>query len=264
MNRECHEQLVRWFQSHCASFYTDVTDDQKNILLKEEHTHRVRDNMDILAESLGLTENDRLLAATVALFHDVGRFEQYLKYRTFKDSASENHAAIGARILAEHGVLREFSPDELTTVIRAVALHNVYHIPDGLTERDLLFLRLIRDADKLDIWRVFIEYYALPHDERASAVGLGFADMPECSPEVVEALAQREMVNLSLVRTLDDFKLLQLSWVYDLNFPVSLRLFRERGYLESFESLLPQTPEVARALKSLRDFIQEKIEIVNP
>lgn len=260
MNQESHEQFDRWFHSYCASFYADVADDQKNILLKEEHTHRVCDNMDILTESLALPENDRLLAAAVALFHDVGRFEQYRKYRTFKDAASENHAAIGARVLAENGVLRILPPDEQTTVIRAIALHNVYHIPDGLTERDLLFLRLIRDADKLDIWRVFIEYYALPPDERASAVGLGFADLPECSPEVVAALARREMVNLSLVRTLDDFKLLQLSWVYDLNFPVSLRLFRERGYLESFEAFLPQNPDVARALKSLRDFIQEMMD----
>lgn len=260
MNRKCHEQLVQWFQSHCASYYTDVAADQKNILLKEEHTRRVCDNMDILAESLGLTEYDRLLAAAVALFHDVGRFEQYRKYRTFKDSASENHAAIGARILSEHNVLDVLPPEERTTVIRAVTLHNVYHVSDDLPERDLLFLRLIRDADKLDIWRVFIEYYALPPDERASAVGLGFADLPECSPEVVEALARKEMVNLSLVRTLDDFKLLQLSWVYDLNFPISFRLFRERGYLESFEALLPGYPAVERALQTLRGFMREKME----
>ena len=260
MNRKCHEQFARWFRSHCASFYTDVADDQRNILLKEEHTHRVCDNMNILTESLGLPENDRLLAAAVALFHDVGRFEQYQKYRTFKDSASENHAALGARILAGDDVLRELPSEERNTVIRAVTLHNVYHVPDGLSERDLFFLRLIRDADKLDIWRVFIEYYALPPEERASAVGLGFADIPECSPALVEALARREMVNLSLVQTLNDFKLLQLSWVYDLNFPVSLRQFRERGYLESMEALLPQAPDVARALQSLRDFMLEKME----
>src|SRR6185369_17630796 len=99
--------------------------------------------------------------------------------------------------------------------------------------------RLIRDADKLDIWRVFIDYYGLPEEERASAVGLGFPDLPQCSPEVLKCLRQREIVQLAAVQTLNDFKLLQLSWVFDLNFPESFRLVRERGCIDALAAVLP-------------------------
>src|SRR5574340_969916 len=46
-------------------------------------------------------------------------------------------------------------------------------------QQNVLFLQLIRDADKLDIWRIFVEYYEGPEDKKASAVGLGLPDLPD-------------------------------------------------------------------------------------
>ncbi len=76
-----------------------------------------------------------------------------------------------------------------------------------------------------------MEYFDLPEGERASAAGLGFQDEPSCTPAVLACLERREMVNLTLLETLNDFKLLQLSWVFDLNCPESFRLARQQGHL---------------------------------
>lgn len=237
-------RLRDWFDRYCRAFYVDDAEAQRNIVLKEEHTHRVCANMELLVESLGLEEGSRRLAMAVALFHDVGRFEQYRRYGTFSDAASVNHAALGARVLTEERVLDTLPMADQSLIIRAVALHNAFTLSADLDGTTDLHLRLIRDADKLDIWRVFLDYYRAPEEERASAVSLGFADRPECSAPVLDSLREGKMVNLSQLATLNDFKLLQLSWVHDLNFPASLRLAREQGYLAGIVATLPPLPEV--------------------
>ncbi|MBT0892335.1 HD domain-containing protein [Geobacter hydrogenophilus] len=245
-------ELHRWFADYCRTFYTDNEEDNRNIRLKEEHTAKVCAVLELLADSLVLSPEDRRLAAAIALFHDVGRFEQYRRFHTFKDSSSINHAALGAQVLEEEEVLAGISEDDQRLILGSVGLHNVFRIPAALDERHRFFLRLIRDADKLDIWRVFIEFYRQPASERASAVSLGFPDNPECTSAVVATLLRGEMVDLAMLRTLNDFKLFQLSWVFDLNFPRSRELVQERGYVELLADTLPRREDVGCALGVVR------------
>lgn len=246
--------LKRWFSEYCRSFYTADQADQKNILLKEEHTSRVIANMAEIARRLGLEEPRKAVAAAIALFHDVGRFPQYRQYRTFRDSVSTNHAALGAHVLTERGVLKNLTPADRGLILRAVSLHNVFSIPARLDEETLLFLKMIRDADKLDIWRVFIDYYNQPGEERAEAAALGLPDTGEYSPEVLASLLRRELVHLSSLRTLNDFKLLQLAWVFDLNFTGSLQLLIDRSYIDELAATLPKKPEIAEAVDSVKEY----------
>lgn len=254
MNREELTSLKGWFNDYCRSFYADDISYQRNISLKETHTYRVCDNILGLAEGLALGDSDTNLAETIALFHDVGRFPQYRQYKTFKDADSVNHAALGVKVLAEENVLDKIDEEDRKVIIRAIGLHNVFSIPEDLEERTSLYAKLIRDADKLDIWRVFIEYYALPEEERAAAVSLGFPDIPGYSQEVLDCALQGKMANLSKLKTLSDFKLLQLSWVYDLNFPTSFRLVAERDYINLIADTLPKSDDISSALNLIREF----------
>ncbi len=246
--------LKEWFAAYCRRYYTENEADNRNYSLKEMHTHLVRENMDLLTGSLMLPANERMTAEAIALLHDVGRFEQYRRFSTFKDAISTNHAELGVRVLTENKALEGIQPGERRSILCAVSLHNVYRLPEAVTGKDLMFARLIRDADKLDIWRVFVEFYGQPEAERASAVGLGFPDLPGCSPEVVECLGRREMVRLSSVKILNDFKLLQLSWVFDLNYPASFRLALDRRLIRGIASTLPEEPAVANALGSIMEY----------
>ena len=77
----------------------------------------------------------------------------------------------------------------------------------------------------------FYDYFRLPDDQRPSAVTLGFPDLPRVTPSCVAELAAGRIINLNHVKVLNDFKLLQISWVYDLNFRSSYRLLLERGHI---------------------------------
>lgn len=249
--------LRRWFTGYCGSFYSLNHEDQRNITLKEEHTRNVCGNIVQIARGLSLDDARITLAEAIALYHDIGRFPQYQKFKTFKDSVSVNHAALGAKILIENNVLQRLPKHEQDIIVRIVALHNVYSIPGGLDQDKLLFLKLVRDADKLDILRVAIEYYGQPEDGRASAVGLGLPDVPEYSREVLTALKNERMVQMSTLKTLNDFKLLQLAWIYDLNFTSSLRILESRHYIDGIAATLPRTEEIGAALATLRGYVHD-------
>jgi hypothetical protein len=252
--------LKTWFSEYCDSFSSSLDEDQKNFAVKRKHTDDVRANILLIAEDLELDDRRTRLAEAVALFHDVGRFPQYQQYKTFQDSISVNHATLGATVLIENSVLRGLPKEEQDQIVRAVTLHNVLAIP-GELDRDLLQLvKMIRDADKLDIWRVFLEFYSLPAKDKPTAVALGLPDVPEYSPEVLTQLHQRKLVLLSSLKTLSDFKLLQLAWIFDLNFTASFRVVAQRSYIDRFALTLPKTNDIADAVDAVREYLNEKLK----
>ena len=256
MNWEQLNRIAAWFERYCRSFADGDAEAGKNYDLKELHTRKVRENIRLLAASAGLADDRLALAEAIGLLHDVGRFEQFRRYRTFLDRDSVNHAALGVEVIREQGLLDGLPPEQAEIVIQSVRFHNVFTVPATVTGDGLLYLNLIRDADKLDIWRVFMEYFELPPEERASAVGLGFPDTPSCSPEVLACLERSEMVNLSLLQSLDDFKLLQLSWVFDLNFPESFHIAEEQGHIARLAASLPRSAVVERAVAAVWDYLR--------
>lgn len=249
----------KWFPNYCKSFYSTNVEDQKNIHLKEQHTFYVCKNIIEIAKGLALSENEIRLAETIALFHDVGRFPQYAQYKTFRDSISVNHGLLGAQTLLEEKVLHTLPDNEQELIVQAVKFHNAFSVPKTEQDDIVFFIKLIRDADKLDIWRVFIEYYEGNEEDRASAVGLGLPDIPEYSEDVLSCLYKGQMVTLSKTKSLNDFKLLQLSWIYDLNFKPSFQLLLERDYIDRFIAKLPQTEDIFRVSFLLKEFVQKKL-----
>jgi hypothetical protein len=250
--------LKEWFANYCASFSLPLDADQRNIAIKRDHTHQVCLNAVRIAEDLGFDQKNTRLAEAIALCHDVGRFSQYEQYKTFDDSISVNHAVLGTQVLLEHNVLESLLKDDRDIIVRSVTLHNVFTLPEGLDEQSLVFARLIRDADKLDILRVVIEYFEQDKASRADAVGLGLPDEPgEYSPAVLACLARREMAKKDALTTLNDFKLLQLAWLYDLNFTCSLRMVVERDYVRKLEDMLPRNAEITRAVETVRRYVDK-------
>ncbi len=260
MNQKDLAELKDWFADYCVHFSTHVEEDQRNIAVKKDHTYHVCLNALRIGRSLKLNGRDMLLAEAIALFHDVGRFPQYQQYKTFDDDISTNHAALGAKVLLEQGVLRWLPEPEQRLIVHAVTLHNVFTLPDTLDQRTRSFVHIIRDADKLDIWRVFIEYYGQNEERRASAVALGLPDTQGHSPKVLACLQKGKMAAKSDLRTLNDFKLLQLTWLYDLNFARSFRMVQERGYIDKMAEVLPPNDEMRDALDRVRVFVAGKLK----
>ena len=85
MNLKDLKHLKTWFADYVAGFYTDDPANNRTVRLKEKHTKRVCENIIMLGNALGLSDQEMILAETMGLFHDIGRFKQYEVYGTLND-----------------------------------------------------------------------------------------------------------------------------------------------------------------------------------
>ena len=246
------------FDRYVERFRSADPDVQRNIDLKYRHSRHVMAEAAALARSLGLDAEQTRWARVMGLLHDVGRFEQYRRYHTFVDTASEDHAALGVRVLQTETMLNGHPRVWIDRVLKAIAYHNRYRLPVHEAPEDLFYARLLRDADKLDIFRVVIEYYHRSSGRRNPAIELDLPDGPEPTPEVLRDLHEGRSVDKHFVRTLTDFKLLQVGWVYDINFAFTYRQILQRGILDRMAAALPRGRAIRETLAAIEDFVSAR------
>ena len=260
IDQDTFRELKAWFSAYVKSFQSENPAHQRNFDLKEDHTKRVCDEIREIGNSLALNEEDLRLAGTIALLHDIGRFEQYDRYKTFSDSRSEDHAALGIKVLSDNGVLNGLDPSTRELIFCAISNHNRAKLPDGMTEKCLFFTKLLRDADKLDIWWVVTDYYQRKNEPRNAALELELPDSPEISDKICADLMQEKSAHFKYAKTLNDFKLLQWGWLYDVNFQRTFQLIRERRYLEIILKALPRSEKIRKVYSTLRSYLEKKCQ----
>lgn len=256
MDDELLQSYKNWFANYVAVY---TSGREECMMVKDEHTRHVCQNIVILAKSLELSQHDQNLAEIIALFHDLGRFEQYKKYGTFNDSISENHSLLAINILREFNVLKNLKTSEQDFIFRCILNHNRYKISEPDSERAILFSKLIRDADKIDIYRVLADYYQSPQ-KHSSVLNLNMPDNQEYSTEIMDALLYERIAELQFAKTTTDFKLLQMSWVYDLNFDTSFQIIMQQYNLHQIMSSLPDCAEITRVRKQVIAFFDKKLK----
>ncbi len=251
MDQSQLDKLYRWFDGYVEPYLDTDPEGAGNIRLKIVHTRKVCEAMALLCKGEMLSPEEARIAQAVALLHDVGRFPQYQRWRTFRDSESDNHARLAIDVIRKEKLLAGLDDGERLLIEEAVRFHNLLELPKKFRSPSGLFIKLIRDADKIDIWRVFVELQDQPPHERASAATLGFADLPgDVSDTCVKTLAGGSIVHLDSVRTLNDFRLLQISWAYDLTCATARKILLERGYIPALASRLPEREDIRAAVSA--------------
>lgn len=248
-----------WFSEYVEQFFDSDYFIQDNIKRKIEHTERVCKNILLLAKSTKIGEERCWMAETIGLFHDLGRFEQFIKYKTFVDSESEDHALLGVKILEKTRVLSHLSPKEQFLILKAVEYHSRLEIPEySKSSEELLFYsKLIRDADKLDILKIMSESINEREVGRNPAFELYLPDTAGCSETIIQDILNKKMAKIKDVKNINDLKLLRLSWVYDLNFPASFAILKECKYLNTVISSLVESVEINFVRKHLEDYLND-------
>ncbi|CUH95516.1 hypothetical protein P22_1587 [Propionispora sp. 2/2-37] len=240
------QALYAWFSQYVHSYYNQDPDIQFHIRQKEEHTLRVVDYCRKLAQYLQLNGRQRTLAELVGLFHDVGRFKQYTEYQTFDDRKSVNHAELGLAEISGLPELTVLSSEEREIFDFAIRNHNAMQIAPVPDTQYEIFAKLIRDADKLDIYYVLSPFLQPPTPE-------GYTKL------FIEDLLNGKQSSFANIRTPDDSKLVRLNWVYDVNYCWTLRAIREKSYVEEILSYLPKNQEIEAAGQRLLAYMDQRI-----
>ena len=261
MEQQQLEKYREWFDDYVAGFYGDDAYVNANLKLKEDHSRRTCDEMRYLVEELSLSDNQKRIAELIALLHDIGRFRQFVKYRTYNDTRSIDHCLLSLEVLRETKVLDKIEKEEKQLIEKAIEYHGQRELPGGLDGECLLFSQLIRDADKLDVFYVVVEsckQYRKNPDE--FNIEVEFADVPRYSKQILEDILRGRLVDYSRLRTLNDMKLLQLGWVYDVNFTATLKRIRQRRFLEQIIDFLPRTEDIERVKAKIFEYVDSRIQ----
>lgn len=202
--------------------------EDKKIALKVAHIERVSQIAKRIAENLNLSKEDIGLAELIGLLHDIGRFEQARIYHTFVDKDSINHGEYGIKILFEEGLIRKFIEDNKFDEIIKVSIlnHNRSKIEEGLSEKELLHAKIIRDADKTDI------FYVLITDDKKAIWESSDLSNDTISDEIYREFIEDKVIDYQNRKTSADILVSHYAYIYDLNFKQTLQIIREKKYLD--------------------------------
>lgn len=233
----------KWFAAYaaskCAVESANPHGDVGPMHLKIRHSMAVLENARRMVVCENFTPVQRRVCLLAALYHDVGRFEQYLRFHTFKDRESCDHGQMGVRILKQEKRLDGEAPLVRKAVLAAVALHNRFALPRGLPELTATAAHVVRDADKLDILRVMDEHLSGPGPYHPTVV-LSLPDAPGIYSEaVLRAAHEGRVAAYADLRSVNDFRLLLGTWFFDMHFATSRRQFVEDGHALSLLRGLP-------------------------
>lgn len=250
---------LTWFTDYATQKLAQETGDTSPMILKIQHSMQVLENARHIVEGEKFDAPTARLCLLAALYHDVGRFEQYLRYHTFKDSKSCNHGQMGVRILKAQGCLAHESPENRKLVMAAVGMHNRFALPAHTPALVALVTNVVRDADKLDILRIMDEHLNAPGPYNPSVV-LQQPDNPTiASPAIIQAVYDHRVAAYADLCCVNDFRLLLGTWFFDLHFASCRSKFLQDGHarnlLHHLPSTAPQT-EASNYLLGLLDHAQ--------
>lgn len=237
-----------------AAYVENYNSKDEKVRLKIEHTYRVAELCEQIAKSIGCTEYEADLSWLTGMLHDIGRFEQLKNYGTFIDAESIDHAVYGADILFKEGKIRDYIEDseEDELIENAVRFHSAYRLPESFDERTKKFSDILRDADKVDILKVNVDFpleeiYNVTTEELRNA---------EVTTEVMESLQEKQATLRSLKKTSVDHVVGHISLVFELVYVESVRVVKEQGYLEkllSFQSWNEKTREQFQKIRAVME-----------
>lgn len=263
-----------------AEYVRNYDPSDEKIKLKIDHTYRVAGLCQRIAESLGLSEPDVDIAWLLGMLHDIGRLEQIRRFGTFNDAQSVDHAEFGADLLFKEGLIRKFAEgyyeecelaepenQEDEQIIKnnehhnkdtgllemAIRQHNKYRVKEDLTERQRMFCDILRDADKVDIFKLNADIpMEIIYDVTTEELKNGII-----TKEVLESFYKKETVLKSVRRSAVDHIVGHISLLFELVYKESYRQAKEQGYVYKLLDFKSDVPEVNAEFDDMRKYVDE-------
>ena len=209
----------------------DVSDPK--IALKITHTYEVLNSAKYIAKKLNLNKEDYDLACLIALLHDIGRFEQLKEYDSYDDTLGMNHAEFGIKLLFEENYIRKFveEKDFDEIIYKAIANHNKYKVDfNGFTDREIMHAKIIRDADKLDNFRVKEkESFVALFEEGMNEDKVGKQDITD---KIYKTFESHSLILSSDRVTYMDHWVSFIAFIFDMNYDASLEFIKDKNYID--------------------------------
>ena len=231
-----------------------------SIALKIRHTYEVVRKSEYIATRLELDKENIELAKIIALLHDIGRFEQIKEFNEFNDKKIE-HAEFGVKALFEDNLIRRFIEDKKydDIICKAIYNHNKFEIEENVNDIELLHCKIIRDSDKLDNFRVkqkdkLEDMFPKIYDSET-------INYENISSKVYEDFMKHKCIKLEYRKTIIDYWICVIAFIFDLNFKISLKYVKENNYIDILVDRIEyKNNDTRQKMEDIRRCAKEYIE----
>ena len=236
----------------------DLKDEATN--RKKWHSFRVMENSEMLAKKLKLNKEETEVAKLIGLLHDIGRFEQYGKDKKFLSEEKFDHGNYGEFLLKKDNYIKKYISDKkyIPIILKAVKNHNKYKIEEGLTKKEEMFCKIIRDADKLDI--LYESVYIYWNNEKE----IKNIENSKINSNIEEQFKKQEEIKRQGNEKFDsvDHLLMILSFIYDINFKETFEIIENEQYINKMVKRFDfKDKETAEKMKNNEKVIEQYINL---
>ena len=250
--KECNLVFEEYFQS----LIIDSPENQQQFEEIRAHSLRVVANSLSLAKVLLQTEEERRIATVNALFHDLGKASLIAK-NIEPVNIQRDHATVSAKIIQQSEFYQGLSEEVQLIILKSVENHNILKLSKLDTEQQTLFARLLRDADKLDIfdssYRFFKERYGIQ-----PIITIDLNNSTEVSEKILKSILAGKTASVEDMKSMNDYKLLLISMAFDLNFKYTFRIMSEKQYIQKIYETLPKRDLIIEVYRNIKLFVENK------
>ncbi len=224
--------------------------DNELIKIKFEHVLMVAELMEELSKKLGLSKEEIFLSKVIGLFHDIGRFEQVKINNNFDDVKYE-HGEAGANYLFKTGNIRKFLNDDKydDVIYHSIKNHNKFKIEENLDDNSLKYSKMIRDMDKVDIYRVI-----------SNKISDQYFDKDDLSLNVRKNFLSKKSCLKEDRKTYSDQVVFSIAFIFDFNYKEALEILRDKGYFDKWLSTIKLKEGSEEEFNKIKDFVKKYIK----
>ena len=240
------ENLKNTFKNHVEKY--DMND--AAIAKKFYHSYRVMNLCKEISKDINLKEDDTNIAILIGLLHDYSRFKQWTEYKTFSDIDSIDHGDLAVEELFDNNEIKKYYENDkyYDEIYMSIKYHNKLNFPKNISERNKLFCKIIRDADKLDIlYLISINF------------NLNKQNNELISSKIEKEFFENKLLKIEDVKNKSDRLLFDLALIYDLNFNYSFKHIKENKIIEQIYNKVEDKIKFKKYFEYIQQYIEERI-----
>ena len=230
--------------------------DMNNAFAKAKYFHSLK-SMDLarnIAAELGIFDEEEIVVIElIALFHDIGNFNE--KDYNYLDNNEEDNAMKSINILFDEGLIRKITDEtKYDNLIKlAIFCHNKDGLPKNIDEKTVCICNIMKDVYRIEELHMAINYPYV--DNRINEYPTSL---------VYDEFKQFKEVNNKISDNNADNILVVLSHLFGLNYKISYSLVAEKGYIEKIiDSLVVDDKKVEKFFNQieivLKSYLAKKI-----
>ena len=212
-------RVMKVFEQYVKKF--DMNNN--NIKAKYFHSLKVMEIANDIASTIGLfNEEEIAVVELIALFHEIANFGNVTN-RNIGDEELEDYAMKSVEILFNEGLLRKITDDtSYDEVIKlAIFAGDKNGLPSGINPKDAAFCKILRDAQKLDNFRMILNY---------PIIDIRIDSFP--SNMVYDSFKKFMVIDKKLSENNSDDVIIALSDVFGLNYRYSYAILQRNAYVD--------------------------------